>query len=102
MVGFNPSAYGPVFAPILARGRRCPLDAGNPNAIAFAALKEVSVQSAFAHLHAPSGLSVDEDMAACCIAGVWLLNNYLNESHAISQAIETASGSFWHAILHRR
>jgi hypothetical protein len=41
-------------------------------------------------------------MAACCIAGTWLLHDYLDESHTISQSIETPSGSYWHAIMHRR
>ncbi len=41
-------------------------------------------------------------MAACCISGVWLLHDYLDESHKISQDIDTPSGSFWHAIMHRR
>jgi hypothetical protein len=41
-------------------------------------------------------------MAACCVSGVWLLHDFLDESHTISQGIETPSGSFWHAIMHRR
>jgi hypothetical protein len=41
-------------------------------------------------------------MAACCIAGVWLVHDFLDESHRISQGIDTTSGSFWHAIMHRR
>ena len=45
---------------------------------------------------------MDADMAACCVAGVWLLHDYLDESHRISQGIDTPSGSFWHGILHRR
>jgi hypothetical protein len=41
-------------------------------------------------------------MARCCIAGLWLLHNYLDESHRISQGISTTSGSYWHGIMHRR
>ena len=41
-------------------------------------------------------------MAECCLAGVWLLHDFLDESHTISRGIETPSGSFWHAIMHRR
>lgn len=41
-------------------------------------------------------------MASCCISGVWLLHDFLDESHTISQSIETPSGSYWHAIMHRR
>jgi len=41
-------------------------------------------------------------MARCCLSGVWLLYDFLDESHTISQGIDTTSGSFWHAIMHRR
>jgi hypothetical protein len=43
-----------------------------------------------------------ESEAACILAGLWLWQDYLVESHEICQAIETPSGSLWHAILHRR
>jgi hypothetical protein len=45
---------------------------------------------------------VDTQAAACCRAGLWLACDFLDESHAISQEIETASGSYWHGIMHRR
>ncbi len=35
-------------------------------------------------------------------AGLWLLAGHLDESHQISQSIETPEGSFWHGIMHRR
>lgn len=38
----------------------------------------------------------------CLLAALWLWQDYLHESHDICQAIETPSGSYWHAILHRR
>ena len=44
----------------------------------------------------------DESAARCCLAGLWLLHNFLDESHAVSQEIETASGSYWHGLMHRR
>ncbi|MCI0335607.1 MAG: hypothetical protein L0228_20555 [Planctomycetes bacterium] len=94
---FDPQAYGPVFAPLLATDRRRPLDAGMPGSGARAALESLSTKTAFAHAKI-----VDRDMAGCCISGVWLLHDFLDESHAISQSIETPSGSFWHAIMHRR
>ena len=43
----------------------------------------------------------DADMAGCCLAGLWLLHNYLHEGHEICQDIKTPEGSFWHAIMHR-
>ena len=48
----------------------------------------------------PAGLS-DEDMAHCSLSGIWLLHNFLDRSHEISQDINTREGSFWHAIMHR-
>lgn len=44
----------------------------------------------------------DRSMAASCRAGLWLAFNYLDESHAISQELSSAEGSYWHAIMHRR
>jgi hypothetical protein len=35
-------------------------------------------------------------------AGLWLLFDCMRESHDLSQQIATPSGSYWHAILHRR
>jgi hypothetical protein len=97
MDSFDPQAYGPVFSSLLTHDRRRPLDAGRPDAGAAVRLKKLSVATAFAHAQ-----PVDAEMAACCISGVWLLYDCLDESHTISQGIDTTSGSFWHAIMHRR
>jgi hypothetical protein len=35
-------------------------------------------------------------------AALWLLFDFMTESHDISQQIATPSGSYWHGILHRR
>ena len=35
-------------------------------------------------------------------AGLWLYIDELDRSHARSQGLETPTGSFWHAIMHRR
>lgn len=45
---------------------------------------------------------VDRDAARCCLSAVWLLHDFLDESHTISQEIETVDGSYWHGIMHRR
>jgi hypothetical protein len=37
-----------------------------------------------------------------CTSGLWLLAGDLTRSHEISQEIESAEGSFWHGIMHRR
>ncbi len=39
---------------------------------------------------------------AACQAGLYLAFNFFDESHAISQDLHTAEGSYWHALLHRR
>jgi hypothetical protein len=40
--------------------------------------------------------------AACVLSALWLWHDDLHRSHEISQQIKTSSGSFWHAIMHRR
>lgn len=42
------------------------------------------------------------DDARCALAGLWLLHDELDRAHRIVQEISSASGSFWHAIVHRR
>jgi hypothetical protein len=44
----------------------------------------------------------DSGAAACVRAGLLLFADELEESHRISQGIETPEGSYWHGILHRR
>ena len=40
--------------------------------------------------------------ANALLAGLWLWHDGLEESHRISQSISDSTGSFWHAIMHRR
>jgi hypothetical protein len=44
----------------------------------------------------------NQEMVAACRCGLLLWNDDLDESHRIAQGIETPTGSFWHAIMHRR
>ncbi len=53
------------------------------------------------HVELVGGAIGDADLAACCMSGLWLLYNFLHESHELSQSIHTAEGSWWHAIMHR-
>jgi hypothetical protein len=46
--------------------------------------------------------AAERDLSPACQAGLWLAFDFLDESHAISQELETAEGSYWHAIMHRR
>jgi hypothetical protein len=94
---FDPKLYGPVLASILQDKRLMPLGPGKPNAAAHAALRALTVEAAFA----PAPIQ-DRDMAAACLAAVWLYHDYLDESHTISQDIHTPTGSYWHGIMHRR
>lgn len=42
------------------------------------------------------------DDARALLAGLWLWHDFLDDSHKLSQSIATPTGSFWHAIMHRR
>src|SRR5277367_1162697 len=42
------------------------------------------------------------DNAKAMLAGLWLWHDWLDQSHEISQSLHSATGSFWHAIMHRR
>lgn len=99
MTQFDPHTYGPVFAPLVAVDRRRPLDAGRQNSAAREALDQLTSKKAFAHALRSV---TDRGMGDCCLAAVWLLHDFLDESHTISQSINTATGSYWHAIMHRR
>ncbi len=93
----DPSPYPPRIAELLTPERLNPLDAGMPDEAARAALRALTVPEAFA----PHTVR-DEDMARACLAGLWLYHDFLDESHHISQEIETATGSYWHGLMHRR
>ena len=49
-----------------------------------------------------SGVITRPDDGDAMLAGLWLFHDWLDESHAISQQLQGATGSFWHAIMHRR
>lgn len=91
--------YGPAIADVLAPapGKVMELTFGRPDAAMQPKLAALTLERAF------EGRTVrDRDMAQCVVAGLWLLHDFMDESHNISQEIDTPSGSYWHAILHRR
>jgi hypothetical protein len=94
---FDPDTYGSAFAELLSEATLMPLDEGRPNQAVRSQLNDLSLDKAFARSRV-----ADANMANCGLAGVWLLHNFLDESHTISQGIATPSGSFWHGIMHRR
>lgn len=89
--------YGPVFGELLSIERLRALDEGAPDEASRCRLESLSIDEAFAHTSV-----VDPDSARCCLSAIWLLYDFLDESHTISQGIATVEGSFWHGIMHRR
>jgi hypothetical protein len=97
MPRFNPDDYGPVIASLLNEERLSPLGPGRPNTSREGELKRATVDAMFAH----AGIA-ESSMAEACRSGLWLYHDFLDESHTISQDIPSATGSFWHGIMHRR
>jgi len=97
MFSFVPNSYGAVFAPLLDRLPLCELGPGTPHLEVQEKLDNLDIKSAF------DGRKIsDNNMALCSISGLWLLYNFLDHSHTISQSIHTTTGSYWHGIMHRR
>lgn len=48
------------------------------------------------------GVVEDESDASAMLAGLWLWFDGMKEAHEIAQDLVSPTGSFWHAILHRR
>jgi hypothetical protein len=82
---------------LIPEEREMELAAGPPRAEMRAALARFDL----AAMMAPCAIA-DTSLAAGCHAGLWLAHNFLEESHRVSQEIDTPTGSFWHAIMHRR
>jgi hypothetical protein len=89
--------YTPAIAELLQENRLQPLGPGTPHAISRPLLDNLTIATAFA----PHAVR-DPDMARACVAALWLYRDFLDESHQISQEIDTPTGSYWHGILHRR
>jgi len=90
-------AYPPRIADLLREERQSLLGPGRPNEAARPLLTGLTAEAAFA----PQVIR-DRDMAAACLAGLWLYHDYLDESHTLSQDIKTPTGSYWHGLMHRR
>lgn len=97
MRDFHPADYGPVLAPLVSGDRCRALNHGQHNAQLRGALHLATVDAAFAQTPL-----ADHDMANCVIAGMWLVHDFLDESHTISQNVDTTTGAFWHGVMHRR
>jgi hypothetical protein len=90
-------SFGPIVTTLLREARLAPLGPGTPNASARALLAALTNET----VTAPHPLR-DPNMAAACRAALWLYHDFLDESHLISQSIETVEGSYWHGLMHRR
>jgi len=94
---FNPSNYRPPVAALVQVPRLAELGPGTPNEAARPLLEKLSPETIC------GGRPVrDRAMAEACCAALWLYHDFLDESHRISQEIDTPTGSFWHGIMHRR
>ncbi|MGC3971733.1 MAG: hypothetical protein QM775_31640 [Pirellulales bacterium] len=80
---------------LLPAGMAMPLDAGTANESARARLAKLKPADVVPD-------AVDAGMAEACLSGLWLLHNFLDSSHRISQDLHSTTGSYWHAIMHRR
>jgi hypothetical protein len=94
---FDPQAFGPDVAAILAldgNGERLmPLASGRCSSHeALIKLKTAAAVDLFPHSRAPEA----------ALSGLYLYFSCLDQSHEISQSIDTVEGSFWHGILHRQ
>jgi hypothetical protein len=91
------STYSPPVADLLREPRLAPLGPGTPNLGARPRLEALTIETAFA----PHPVA-DRELAAACLAGLWLYHDFLDESHRLSQDIDTPEGSYWHGLMHRR
>lgn len=92
---FRPSDYGAAVADLLVP-RLPELGPGSIEPAVRTALQ------AFDPIRDLGRQVIDRHYARACLSGLWLYHDGLDESHAISQDLESAEGSFWHAIMHRR
>jgi hypothetical protein len=97
MAQFDPAAYAASVAALVGAPRLMALDEGEPNQSVFEQL------SALEKAGLLGGRAVrDREMARACLAGLWLLHDFLDESHRISQGLHGREGSYWHGMMHRR
>jgi hypothetical protein len=94
---FDPTKYAPDVVALLLPDRICDLGPGHPNRPARSRLDILTPERITGRQPIR-----DLELARTCLAGLWLRHDFLDESHRISQEILTPTGSYWHAIMHRR
>jgi hypothetical protein len=89
------SSFSPAIRELLSEARLPALGPGSPGLAVRPQLQALTVEQALA----PHPVR-DRDMANACLAGLWLYHDFLDESHTLSQAIDTPTGSYWHGVMH--
>lgn len=89
-------SYGPLCQTLLEAAPLNVLGPGEPDTAQRERLSALTDDALFGQP------ATDASLAACCRAALWLRFNFLHESHEISQQIDTPTGSYWHALMHRR
>lgn len=95
MSRFDTKAYPPAIAALWSPDRLPELGPGTPNVAVRDALRALSADRLFPQCR-------DREAALGCLSGLWLLHDFLDESHAISQDLGGWIGAYWHGIMHRR
>jgi hypothetical protein len=94
---FDPTAYGPTVAAILALDgageRLMPLAEGKCSS--REALKKTETQT-------PEELFPDSRSPRAALSGLYLYFSCFDQAHEIAQSVESTEGAFWHGILHRQ
>jgi hypothetical protein len=94
---FDPGFYGPAAAALLSSSRLPELGPGRPDPAIYDRLAALDITALFA------GQPIaDEGMARACVGALWLYHDYLDESHIISQSVDSTTGAYWHGLMHRR
>ncbi|MEQ8847182.1 hypothetical protein [Botrimarina sp.] len=97
---FDPEIYGRSLAEAIGDEPLMPLGAASPDASRRAELSSLAGRWR-EELSEEPGVG-DRSAFNCCVAAVWLLHNFLDEAHALSQEALTPEGSYWHGVVHRR
>jgi hypothetical protein len=84
--GFDPAAFKAEIAALLRAAPLAELGPGRPKIEFRLALDKLAKTPISPHL----------------MSGLWLLFDFLDESHDISQNLADRDGSYWHGFMHRR
>jgi hypothetical protein len=94
---FDPTAYGPAVAAILA------LD-GNGERLMPLASGECSSQKALTEIDTAGARSLFPNSRApeAALSGLYLYFSAIDKAHEVAQSVESPDGAYWHGIVHRQ